>query len=107
MRHGHKLFLDPRLPVCICATLGVIRNGTPGDGFTGRERAIYRREYQKYGRKRVSMKTLPQRGSCEHFPSQTRTADLDVEIDVNAEVVDGDLWRVERVCTLSRVMKSV
>ena len=53
------------------------------------------------------METLPQRGSCEHFPSQTRTADLDVEIDVNAEVVDGDLWRVERVRTLSGVMKRV
>jgi len=63
---------------------------------------MYRREYQKPGHERVSMETLPQRRRSEHFPSQTRTADLDVEIDVNAEVVDGDLWGVERVCTLLR-----
>ena len=48
------------------------------------------------------METLPQRGSCEHFSSQTCTTDLDVEVDVNAEVVYGDLWHFEWVCTLLR-----
>jgi hypothetical protein len=32
---------------------------------------------------------------------------LDVEIDVDAEVIDGDLWHFEWVCTLSRLRNKV